>query len=80
MRLPDLTPEEGRRNLAALQAQNAPPPDINYYLEGLDDRPPVIWLGRVRALQRSGYVAEANALLAQFRRRFPGELIPPDLQ
>ena len=66
--------------LERLQALNLPPPDISSDLAALETRPPGAWLDRVRLLQRQGLLLEADRLLAEFKRRFPEEAIPGDLQ
>ena len=74
------TPEERRVLLGRLQALNLPPPDISSHLVALESRPPAAWLERVRLLQRQGLLLEADRLLAEFKRRFPEEQVPADVQ
>jgi hypothetical protein len=63
-----------------LQALNLPPPDISSHVAALENRPPAAWLDEVRSLQRQGLLREADRLLAEFKRRFPQEPIPAELQ
>lgn len=42
------------------------------------DEPPEKWGEKIMALRRQGETAEADALLAAFRQRFPGYAIPPE--
>lgn len=46
-------------------------------LEGEDSR---VWLERIQGLWREGRAAEAKELLAEFKRRFPGEALPIELR
>jgi hypothetical protein len=74
------TAEERRLALGRPQALNLPPPDISAHLAVLESRPPAAWLDRVRLLQREGLLLEAERLLTEFKRRFPEEPIPADVQ
>ncbi|WP_240097764.1 hypothetical protein [Thermomonas flagellata] len=38
------------------------------------------WMARILALWRAGQEAEARAGLAEFRRRYPQQPLPPELQ
>jgi hypothetical protein len=40
------------------------------------DEPPEKWGERIMALRRDGKADEADALLAEFRKRYPGHVIP----
>ncbi len=42
--------------------------------------PPEKWLQRIAELRRGGKTADADALLAEFRRRFPEARLPEDLR
>ena len=46
----------------------------------LDSEPPARWLERITTLRREGRRAEADALLAEFKRRYPEERLPASLQ
>lgn len=46
----------------------------------LDSEPPARWLERITTLRREGRKAEADALLAEFKRRYPEERLPASLQ
>ena len=46
----------------------------------LDAQPPEKWLERIQGLRREGQAVEANDLLAEFKRRYPGHPLPPGLQ
>ena len=46
----------------------------------LDARPPALWLERIIALRREGRREDADALLAEFKRRYPEEPLPATLQ
>jgi hypothetical protein len=62
----------------ALRKQAAPASRAKQEAAGEQDlgADPEVWLKRIEALRREGRHAEADALLAEFRRRFPG--FPPD--
>ncbi len=47
---------------------------------GLEKEPPQKWIERIAELRRQQRAVEAEALLAEFRRRFPDHLLPPGLQ
>ena len=42
----------------------------------LADEPPERWGERILALRRAGKADEADALLAEFRKRYPGHPVP----
>lgn len=46
----------------------------------LAEEPPEKWLQRMTELRRDGKTADADALLAEFRRRFPDARLPADLR
>lgn len=46
----------------------------------LEGKPLGAWVERVLTLRREGRTAEADGLLAEVRRRFPGEPLPAELQ
>jgi hypothetical protein len=41
------------------------------WLSELDDQPPEKWLARLAEFKRDGRMADADVLMAEFRRRFP---------
>jgi hypothetical protein len=45
---------------------------------GFEQEPPRKWLEKVEELKRQGRVAEAEEMLAEFKRRFPELAMPPD--
>ena len=49
-------------------------------VKSLDREPPEKWLARIRELRRAGTTADADALLGEFRRRFPGHPLPSGLE
>jgi hypothetical protein len=49
-------------------------------LKELESQPPEKWLERIEELKREGKTGEADAVLAEFRRRFPQHPVPPGLQ
>ena len=77
----------------APSAKPAPPPaakpeasrartfaEIGALKAELEGEPPQRWLERVASLRRDGRNAEADALLAEFRKRFPNEPVPLSLE
>jgi hypothetical protein len=67
---------ETRPPLAAAQARV----DVSHHVADLEKAGPAAWLERVRALRREGRVREAETLLTEFRKRYPSEAMPADLQ
>lgn len=49
-------------------------------LSGTLERSPEQWLEEIRQLRREGRAAEAEARLAEFRKRYPQFLLPEDLK
>ena len=47
---------------------------------GLEKEPPQKWLERIGELKRQERAAEAEEMLAEFKRRFPDHPLPPGLQ
>ena len=45
---------------------------------GFENEPPQKWLARIEELRRQGQAAEAEEMLSEFKRRFPGHPLPPD--
>jgi hypothetical protein len=71
---PRLKASEARKEAAA--ATDARPP----VWQGYDNEPPQKWLDRIAELKRQERVADADAMLAEFRLRFPAHPLPPGLQ
>lgn len=61
---------------AALEA----PPDITPFTTELEREPPARWIERITGLMREDRRREAEALLAEFKRRYPQERLPPSLE
>jgi hypothetical protein len=60
-----------------------PPADAAFVaaqLKELDKQPPERWIERIEVLRREGRVADADELLAEFKRRFPAHPVPPSLR
>jgi hypothetical protein len=47
---------------------------------GYEKEPPQKWLERIAELKRERRIAEAEAMLAEFKRRFPGHPLPTERQ
>lgn len=62
----------------AMQAR--PSPEVARHIVELEGKPPSAWIERVLTLRRDARMAEADGLLAEFRRRFPNEPLPAELQ
>ena len=54
--------------------------EIGALTSELQGEPPQRWLERVASLRRDGRNTEADALLAEFRKRFPNESVPLSLE
>lgn len=48
--------------------------------QGFESEPPQKWLERIAELKRQERAAEAEGMLAEFKRRFPSHPLPPGLQ
>lgn len=46
--------------------------------QDLVEAPPELWIRRIAELRRNGKTADAEALAAEFRRRFPSERLPDE--
>lgn len=68
----------GLESDGSLQAR--PSPEVARHIAELDTRPPSAWIERVLTLRREGRRAEADGVLAEFRRRYPAEPLPAELQ
>jgi hypothetical protein len=47
--------------------------------QGYENEPPQKWLDRIAELRRTGRASDAEAMLAEFRRRFPAHPVPVEL-
>jgi hypothetical protein len=67
---------------AMMQARKeaAPGDDKLPVWHGFEKEPPQKWFERIAELKRQQRAAEAEAMLAEFKRRFPGHPLPPGLQ
>jgi hypothetical protein len=74
---PKPIPEARLRKSENLLTDTAPAAAL---LKELDTQPPEKWLERIDELRRKGRAGEADAVLAEFRRRFPQHPVPPGLQ
>jgi hypothetical protein len=52
-------------------------PAVAALIAELDQRPASEWLARIASLRRDGRSSDADALVAEFKRRFPDEPLPP---
>ena len=69
----------GTRGLSA--DSTAPPSsEVARLIAELEGEPPSTWLERIAALRRDARRVEADGLLAEFRRRYPGHPVPESLQ
>ena len=53
---------------------------VSALIAQLATRPADAWFEEIRALKRGGRIADANALLAEFKKRFPNVALPQDLR
>jgi hypothetical protein len=81
-RAPETQPYAAAKPLAAERSAKveSESPEIAAMIAILDARPASEWRARIATLRREGRMAEAEALAAEFRRRFPDEPLPPDVQ
>ena len=54
--------------------------DIQRHVADLEHEPPAAWIERVLALRKQGRAGEADALLAELRKRHPDLVLPPELR
>jgi len=47
---------------------------------GFEKEPPEKWLARIEELRKQGRATDAQDMLAEFKRRFPGNPLPPGLE
>lgn len=71
---PAAKPLAAQRRAATSDAMS---PAVAALVAELDQRPPADWLARIAVLRREGRTSDADALVAEFRRRFPDEPAPP---
>jgi hypothetical protein len=64
---------------AGVAAQSAVPAGSLLW-QDLVREPPEKWLQRIAELRRAGKTVDADTLVAEFRRRFPDELMPENLR
>jgi hypothetical protein len=64
---------------AARVAPNSPSPAAALIKE-LEGQPAARWIERIVTLRRDGRRQEAEALLSEFKLRYPSEPLPPGLQ
>ena len=57
-----------------------PSPEVARHLVELDKQPPSAWIERMLALRKEGRAAEADGVLAEFKRRYPDAVLPPELR
>jgi len=73
---------ESARARAMVQARKeaAPGNDKLPVWQGFEKEPPQKWLERIAELKQQERAVEAEAMLAEFKRRFPNHPLPPGLQ
>lgn len=69
-------PPIGLRGLGADVRSSALSPELAQHVTDLESQGPEAWRERIASLRRDGRTAEADGLLAEFRRRFPAETEP----
>jgi hypothetical protein len=78
---PSAKPAAPSRRFAREAASAAQPtPEVAFHISQLDGQPPSKWVERVLELRREGRSAEADGVLAEMRKRFPGIALPPELR
>ncbi len=71
---------EARRERAASASGRLAVEEQQPVWRGYEQEPPWRWLERIEELRRLGQRTEAESMLAEFRRRFPGHPLPPGLR
>jgi hypothetical protein len=70
-------PRAMQREAASAEASS---PEMRRLLVELEREPPAVWAAHIATLRRDGRAAEAEALVAEFRRRFPEEPVPASVK
>ena len=74
-------PAAAPAGLGALSSAAAPSAKAREALwQDLEGEPAAKWLDRLRELRKIGRAADAERLVAEFRRRFPDAALPDDLR
>lgn len=77
MGAPAPAPEVAERTLSQARKETASAKDRTTPIwQGYDKEPPQKWLERIEELRRQQRLADADAMQAEFRRRFPGHPLP----
>ena len=84
-REPGAAAAEPQRARVAARAQKKEGPVLDAahmagLIKELDSQPPEKWLERIEALRREGRTADADEMLAEFKRRFPAHALPEALR
>lgn len=82
---PEAKPATEAKALARKRLESTPgeprvPARVSALIAELENEPPARWVERMLALRREDRRQDAEALLAEFKRRFPGERLPASLQ
>jgi hypothetical protein len=64
------------KSMARAMAAKPPEQDRLPVWHGFEKEPPQKWLARIEELRRQGRAAEAEEMLSEFKRRFPGHPLP----
>jgi hypothetical protein len=70
----------GARSMMQARKEPASADDKLPVWRGYEKEPPQKWLERISELKRQGRIVDADAMLAEFGRRFPGYPLPSGLQ
>jgi hypothetical protein len=74
----DATAGAGASPRTPLPGAAAPAARQSALWQDLVEAPPELWIRRIAELRRTGKTADAEALVAEFRRRFPAERLPDE--
>ena len=55
-------------------------PEVAFHVSQLETEPPSKWIERVLELRREGRHADAEGVLRELKKRFPGAVLPAELQ
>ena len=80
MAAPPAPDPAGARLMTQARKEATPADDKLPVWHGLEKEPPQKWIERIAELKRQQRAAEAETMLAEFRRRFPDHPLSPGLQ
>lgn len=76
---PAAKPAPSRSRAAEARKESAMEESRQAVWQGYENEPPQKWLDRIAELKRLGRQTDAEAMLTEFKRRFPAHPVPPGL-